>query len=698
LAKQTKTKRAVKRRDASEPLREEVQLRRLVAKVQIAQAKAALASYTGAERGRRNRDWKAPIDSSADLAIINDTELLNARAREMDRNNWIIRAAKRARVRNVAGKGIMPIPAAKDAEGRELKNVNDAATKAFMRWASSHQYCDVERRQTFWQKQRMNVSEKLLVGQHFTVWSYEPNPHVCGIRLQSFEPEQLNKGVLSYEGREVRRGIELDQYGAPVAYHFVTRHQSDYLAKSRESIRIPAERVLHYYDTDRVLQTHGVTELAPIMQETRDFGQFKEATMWRAKLEAYIGLIIKSNAPGGLGTGFGRTAPPRAGDSGTTSGGMTVSDFVPGMVAHLREGEDVSTVVPTTPGSQYVPFKDASLEGIGAGLGLSFGALTRKNNANFSAARQDMLEDEREFGPEQDILIDRFVMPVYELVFAFSVFEGRIPLDTDAYLENPDQYREAEYIVPERPWIDPEKEANAAKIMLEQRLVTRAEIRAGMGGVWRQTLRQIKEEKVDAETEGVGLPENSTNGIADPKVQEMSESLNAYGVGVRAGIITPQVVDEEEARKRLGLPAMGVEIEADWEKSGGIRKPITIQPPADSSAPAFGHAAESEPLPAQDASLRRVPLSVFDAPEYRPSKDENIDCGSCRFFIKDQCEAYDFAADHSFVCKTYEPCPPIPANPTDGRRKIEAPQRPDGEAPIDDVNGSFLSHEVRGVS
>jgi hypothetical protein len=56
---------------------------------------------------------------------------------------------------------------------------------------------------------------------------------------------------------------------------------------------------------------------------------------------------------------------------------------------------------------------------------MSLGALTRHNDANYSAARQDMLEDEREIGPQQDSLIDTVVMPDYELWFRFAAIEGR---------------------------------------------------------------------------------------------------------------------------------------------------------------------------------------------------------------------------------------------------------------------------------
>lgn len=52
--------------------------------------------------------------------------------------------------------------------------------------------------------------------------------------------------------------------------------------------------------------------------------------------------------------------------------------------------------------------------------------------------------------------------------------------------------------------------------------------------------------------------------------------LDTYGVGVRAGVITPQTADETYFRKIMDLPEMSPEVAAQWQSEGGIRKPITL--------------------------------------------------------------------------------------------------------------------------
>src|SRR5439155_8472793 len=130
------------------------------------------------------------------------------------------------------------------------------------------------------------------------------------------------------------------------------------------------------------------------------------------------------------------------------------------------------------------------------------------NDGNYSAARQDMLEDEREIGPQQDALIDHFVMPVYELWYRFAVMEGRLPVNDAEFLADPDRFTEAEYVTPARPWIDPEKEANAYEKALQLRIITRKEIVAMRGGQFQNVLRQIAEEKKEGKSLNIAFPED----------------------------------------------------------------------------------------------------------------------------------------------------------------------------------------------
>lgn len=61
---------------------------------------------------------------------------------------------------------------------------------------------------------------------------------------------------------------------------------------------------------------------------------------------------------------------------------------------------------------------------------------------------------------------------------------------------------------------------------------------------------------------------------------DLKAILEAYGIAVRAGAITPCLQDENEFRKLIGLPQAPAEVVADWAASAGIRRPITLQSPS----------------------------------------------------------------------------------------------------------------------
>ncbi|HSZ58563.1 MAG TPA: phage portal protein [Tepidisphaeraceae bacterium] len=500
-------------------LRAQVEVMALQAtKKRMREGQAALSIHAAADTGRRNTDWRAN-NASADLANIPDSPVMIGRARQLDRDSWLARSAKKSFVRNVVGKGIQVIPHAKDPKGKPLTQLNLVVARLWHRWCL---HCDIERRKSFNQMQRLAAADKFIAGEHLWMWSYKfpgllnegiiDRNQPVGLRLQAFEAEQFDLRILSYAGREVRGGVEVDENGAPLAYHIYTRNPNDVLYRHAFfSERVPRQRMFHYFDQERVLQTRGVTGLSPVMADMRDISRVQTASIWRMEMESCIGLIIEQPMPGnniGPATSFG---PPTNG-SGQTPSGMNEIDFVPGMVARTVPGEKVQSLVPQSPGNQYNPFMETTVRGIGAALGQSYGQIARRNDSNYSAARQDMLEDRKEQEPEQQLFIDAMVRPAYELFFNWAVMEGRLDgiegFSTDEFLADRFRYVEADYLPPSQSWIDPEKEANAFVILLKNRLITREEIVALRGGRYSHVIEKLAEEKNLAENRGLTLPEN----------------------------------------------------------------------------------------------------------------------------------------------------------------------------------------------
>jgi lambda family phage portal protein len=466
--------------------------------------RAQLRTYQAADKGRRNRDWQAS-NRSADSAIIPDANVLNARARQMIRDSHIAQAISFAKVRNIVGRGITPIPVATDAAGNELKSLNVAAEKRFWAWSNDPKKCDVEGRRTFWQFQQLAVSEKVAVGEVFIVWSYTPG---VGFQLQAYEAEQLDETLQTCGNNEVRGGVEVDISGKSIAYHFYLRNPNDLLfRKTLKSVRITADRVYHFYRPTRVLQTRGVSELAPVLQRIRDVNRRDDAELMVSIMEACMGMSITRNQPVAFGAdGVGR----ESGGSTTTLGGMEKFDFAPGMVFRGQPGEEVKFHAPTRPGNSFEPYQRVNLRGIAAGADLSYEQITRDFSAgSWSTQRASLLEDRRSWNAEQDLLTDLFVSPAYEDWFRFEVVDGHLPLAFETYAVDPERYHEAEYAPDGHEWVDPEKELNGVEKELNLRLGTRKNHIGRRGGRYSKVFQQISAERLEAAKLGIVFPEDA---------------------------------------------------------------------------------------------------------------------------------------------------------------------------------------------
>lgn len=492
------------------------------------------AVHAAADRGRRNRDW-LPRNVAADAEIIPDLSTLIPRSRSLARDTSLGRAAIRAFVRNVAGRGIAPVPTAKDASGKELDALNELAEANFWKWASDRTRCDKQKRRTFWQMQRLAVRERFTAGGSIFVESYKPG---IGLQLQAFEIEQLDLWKFSFEDREIRGGVEVDEYGAPVAYWLFPKPLNDLRFQPKyQSVRIPADRVFHYDDPDRVLQTLGRPELVAVMQDVRDDNRWKDASLWTRILQSCIGLIRK-NPPNWPGTGVEPIGmQPDSDDDTTTENGDRIADFAPGVIYDAPPGGDLTPFAPHQNAGDFDAFTTSMQRRIAAGAGLSYGQVTRDfTKGTYSGQRQEMLEDWKEFEPEEDNLVDSFIAPVYRLWYRYEVIEGRLPVPMAMFRKESDRFTEAEYPLNAKPWIDPKAEAEGIEKLVGMGVATRTEFTSSRGGRFRRNIRTLSGEQKLAFTEGVTL-----TGIAPPATAPAANAVDTQAATQDTSIVNTEV-------------------------------------------------------------------------------------------------------------------------------------------------------------
>ena len=619
-----------KRRSAAELATEaEARLRleraRLATKITKARS-AALATYKAATKDRTNKDWAAK-NVSADLAILPDKVTLDARARQMVRDDAYAASIVKAFTRNVVGTGINPSPAARDPKtGKAIEDFNKSMADAWWDWASRAELVDIEGRRDWRGILRWAISELITVGEAFIIESYRERDNGMGLTLQCVESEQLDRYKTSHtEGkitRQVRGGVEVDDFGKAVAYWVYPTHPNDAIGMARpspmmlQSIRIPADRVRHVVDPERARQTRGISRLAPVLDRLRNLADYDYRQLLAARAEASIGLIIESDPADESSIGM---AGAEVEDT-TDADGNDLLNMQPIMVARLAPGQKATGFDPKRPGGNYEPFVKVQLRGVAAAVGISYEQVARDmSNGSYSAQRQTMLEDRREFMPLIELLICSLCQPTYEAAVEWSIAEGRVK--AAGYWRDPRVYDYAEWRGQGWAWIDPQKQAYQAEMELKLGLRTKRDILLEMGYDWREVARQRAEE-VAFEKE-VGAPTPMTTGEVSPVQPAETDPVDpntapaadapAAPEGDESGIVATEdrisSIDAERANNMLGQVSRG-EASPDVVKTLLIGMGFTDTQAAEMvnaadtfepTAPAIDPAAQPAPLEPQPA-------------------------------------------------------------------------------------------------
>ena len=99
------------------------------------------------------------------------------------------------------------------------------------------------------------------------------------------------------------------------------------------------------------------------------------------------------------------------------------------------------------------------------------------------------------------------------------------------------------------------------------------------------TLNEMFGSKISRKSDGetVITDDNGDSAAISSKLRfdSLKSKSDSYGVGVRAGSITPQIEDEVLFREEFGLPAMSASVKTAWDDSDGIRRPTTLKSPSE---------------------------------------------------------------------------------------------------------------------
>ncbi len=446
-----------------------------------------LRSYEAGEVNRFNDDW-TPINEDAENADKPQRDLIKARARYLERNSDIANAAVGGIVRNVVGTGIKP------QARTSSETLNQEIEALWAEWTKAGN-CDITGQQSFYELESMLLRRQIYDGEIFVKKVIDPRAKIP-LKLQVIKSDLLSQYLLYAPGTNnvIRSGVELDEFLRPLAYWIERKSPDGYI--TFEPDRILAEDIIHLWQRTQPDQIRGISYLAPIVKRIKDTQDYLDAETVAAKVAACFSIFIKTNT-GGPGN-IGRV-------SKRDSEGKLLKSVRPGMITYLEPGEDIETANPTRSTANASQFISTQQRLAGAGLGLSYEVASRDfQKSSFSAARQGMLEDRKTFEPMQEFLASHLCQAVYEAFLDAAVAAGQLHIPD--YFQNRAKYVRADWITPGWSWIDPQKEAAADILALQNGGMTMSQWCAGRGYDWREQLAQMALEKEEAERMGLVLP------------------------------------------------------------------------------------------------------------------------------------------------------------------------------------------------
>ncbi len=473
---------------------------RLLGKVALEQALIAARSFDAARRDRRTEGWRA-TGGSANAELAPSLALIRRRSRDLCRNNeWGVNA-KRKLVSHIIGTGIMPRPNVTAA--RAKKAASDA-------WASFVENCDPEGLTDYYGIQAKLIGEVVEGGAAFLRWYVRPPgfkhngmslkvPLQCEVLEHDFLDTQRTE--IKTDGNVIIHGVEYNGYGQRVAYwlfpvhpgelNTITRRGSNFLSQ-----RVPATECDHVFRLDRAGQVTGVPWLAPAMLRLRDVADYEEAELIRKKIEACFTVFVRRN-------GTSTTGIAQSVDQSTDKNSRRLEKIAPGLIAHLQDGEEISTAAPT-PGTGATEHMDRQLYAFAAGVGLTYAqASGNLSGANFSSMREGKLDFWAVLDHWQYFMtIPQACRPAWRRVMQISAGRGlQVAADTPAI-----------WTPPKRPWVDPLKDIKAKREEIAAGLASWREEAAAAGYDPDELLKEITQDM--PLLKAAGLSPGATPGMA----------------------------------------------------------------------------------------------------------------------------------------------------------------------------------------
>lgn len=484
----------------------------------------------GASYGKKSLVGWLTSGTSADEDIVDNIETLRSRSRDLFMGSPLATGAIKTVRTNVIGSGLM-LNAQIDAKylgltEDEAREWEESTEREWRLWAESVD-CDAERKQTFYQLQSLVLLSAIMSGDVFVTLPIIKRPgSVYDLRVGLIEADRVCNPIKMPANANILGGVEVGKYGEAVAYWISKFNPNSHPRLNQQSAMNEWKRVLAFgkttgrrnvmqimADIERPAQRRGVPMLAPVIEALKQLARYSEAELMAAVVSGMFTVFIKSETPNEpiqpmLEPGQRIDNDPRSYEMG------------PGAIVGLGENESIETANPGRPNTAFDGFVIAISRQIGAALEIPYELLVKNFTASYSASRAALLEAWKMFRMRREWIVSNFCQPIYEEWLTEAVLKGRIK--APGFFDDPAikaAWCGADWYGDSQGQLDPLKEANAAKVRVEEGFSTREREAAELTGMKYETIHAVRRRE-EAMRRADGLSGAAPAGVEKQGVKE----------------------------------------------------------------------------------------------------------------------------------------------------------------------------------
>jgi len=460
---------------------------RLVARQKLKSFEYDAVKYSRERRGPSN------LSGAEDYRSNYDRVELMKRARDLAENVGLVRSLLLKFAGHVAG--------TISYQARTQNPKVNSDVEAY--WNEWWDKCDISSRHTGSTLMQVAVMSMLRDGDFLFVLVRDSDGN---LKVQGIEADRLGDPYKVYTSLELIGGIHIDRNtGAPTAYDIYNRSIGDFYTYQ---LTVSASQAFHLFDPLRIDQYRGVSAFHTAINDATDIYELTSFEKMAAKVASSQSGIVKRNNNNAADLSTLSTEEDISGNQ------IKLETIESGKISYLEPGEDIIFPNgPSRPSGAFMEFHKVLMRNICLGLGIPYSFAVDPSAMSGPTARLEMQQAGRTFKRYQNLLNDKVLRPIKNIVIADAVARGLIQGNEGG------KTTRGIFNFGANVSIDLGRESASAIAEFKSGLRTGSDIYAERGADWEASMRQraIEAKAIQDLAKEYGVPPETISDVVPPE-------------------------------------------------------------------------------------------------------------------------------------------------------------------------------------